>query len=230
MRIVFCTACTDRHTSLEEAVRHNLDLLRGTDHALALCDLGRRDDIGAVAHLHMDDIRRGVLIYFRADRPQDIPFGQALNAAHRLGLRRDPDVLFRLDPGHVITAETLGLVDDTFAYGGNVVLHNWSAGWGDASMGRIAMTAADWIRLGGYDETATGRTWQDFDLLVRARAQGLDYRLSPRSLGVGRPAIVDDRPAEVEGFVRILERLQPPASTDQRRISGVFGLSEPAVL
>jgi hypothetical protein len=137
-----------------------------------------------------------------------------------------PDVLFRLDPGHLVTAETLALVNETFARGGDIVLHNWSRVWGDASMGRIAMTPANWIRLGGYDEAASGRTWQDFDILVRARAHRMHYAQSARGLSQTLPVPVDDRHAETEGFVQVLERATHPAFADQQGFAGVLGFAE----
>jgi hypothetical protein len=242
MRIVFCTASTGR-PALPAAILlhdllHNLAVLGGTGHAIALCDLGQDDEVEELARISLEDMRRGALVYFHAgradgargaggdDRPHDVPFGQALNTALRLGLRLEPDVLFRLDPGHRVTAETLALVGDTFARGGDVVLHNWSRIWGDGSMGRIAMTPASWMRLGGYDEVASGHTWQDFDVLVRARARQMPYEQSARGLCQTLPVLVDNRQAEIEGFVQLLERVVPPAFADQQRFAGVLGFDE----
>lgn len=245
MRIVFCTAYTGRPVlpaaalldTFLPALLHNLEVLRGTGHAIAPCDLSPGDELEELARLRLEDIQRGALVYFHAGRaggargpggddPHDVPFGRAQNAALRLGLRLEPDVLFRLDPGHLVTAETLALVDETFARGGDIVLHNWSRSWGDGSMGRIAMTPTNWIRLGGYDEVAAGRTWQDFDVLVRARARRMHYEQSARGLGQTLPAPVDDRHAETEGFVQMLERAVPPAFADQQSFAGVLGFSE----
>jgi hypothetical protein len=242
MRIVFCTASTGR-PALPAAILlhdllHNLAVLGGTGHAIALCDLGQDDEVEELARISLEDMRRGALVYFhtgradgagsaRGDSPRhDVPFGQALNTALRLGLRLEPDVLFRLDPGQLVTAETLALVGDTFARGGDVVLHNWSRIWGDGSMGRIAMTPASWMRLGGYDEVASGHTWQDFDVLVRARARQMPYEQSARGLCQTLPVLVDNRQAESEGFVQLLERAVPPAFADQQRFAGVLGFDE----
>jgi hypothetical protein len=229
MRIVFCTAYSGGHAqpaaTLLDTLLHNLEVLRGTGHAIAICDLGAGGEVEELARISLDDVGRGALVYFHAAR-HDVPFGQALNAAIRLGLRLEPDVLFRLDPGHLVTAETLALVGDTFARGGDVVLHNWSRIWGDGSMGRIAMTPASWMRLGGYDEVASGHTWQDFDVLVRARARQMPYEQSARGLCQTLPVLVDNRQAESEGFVQLLERAVPPAFADQQRFAGVLGFDE----
>ena len=37
------------------------------------------------------------------------------------------------------------------------------------------MRSSDWVQLGGYDETFAPKTWQDVDLLFRARAIGAEY-------------------------------------------------------
>jgi hypothetical protein len=54
----------------------------------------------------------------------------------------------------------------------------------------------------------------------------MDYQLSARGLCRTPSVPVDNRQAEIEGFVTVLERVRPPALADQRRFGGVLDFGE----
>ena len=186
MVIAFCTCCMNRRWQMEQTLPHNLQMLRSTPHFLALCDYNSSDGLEDLVRRFDDDLLSGTLVYFRTTEPTTFHASLAKNTAHRLALRSRPDVVFNLDADNFITRETIELVTSTFSANIDSSLHNWSEVWGDGSAGRIAMSSANWARIGGYDETFLGMVGQDIDLLIRARAAGLSYLASSAGL---RPAV-----------------------------------------
>jgi hypothetical protein len=190
MIIGFCTPCMDRRWQMEKTLAQNLEVLRGTPHFLALCNFNSGDGLDEwIQERHREDQSRGTLVYFHTKVPTMFEASKAKNVAHRLALTRAPDVLFNLDADNFVSAETLRLLSETFSPGEDPFFHQWSQTWIDGSFGRIAMRAATWERLGGYDEALRKMGWVDMDLLVRARAIGLKYR--PESGGI-KPAIANN--------------------------------------
>jgi hypothetical protein len=174
--IGFCTPCMNRRWQLERTLPHNLELLRGTPHFQALCDYNSSDGLDDLIRTqHRNACADGRLQYFHTSEPDRFHACRAKNLAHRLALLRGADVLFNLDADNFITAETVAVVSALFTSTPSSFFHQWSRVWDDGTFGRIALAAADWRRLGGYDETLEGMAWQDVDLLVRARAIGLQY-------------------------------------------------------
>jgi hypothetical protein len=185
MIVGFCTSCMNRRWQLEQTLPGNLEVLRGTPHFLAVVDYNSGDDIGSLLRAQDQHRRAGRLLSFRTDEPTSFHMSQAKNTAHRLALRRRPDILFNLDADNFLHRDTLTAIADLFSRKRDAYLHNWSGQWGDGTMGRIAMRAEDWVRLGGYDEAFLPMSWQDADLMTRCRAAGLDYVHD--GSGSGRP-------------------------------------------
>ena len=185
MIVGFCTSCMDRRWQLEQTLPANLQLLRGTPHFIALVDFNSRDDLDLMLQGQDEHRRGGRLLSFRTEEPTYFHMSQAKNAAHRLALRRRPDILFNLDADNFLHRDTLTALEDLFSRRQDVYLHNWSGQWGDGTGGRIALRARDWIGLGGYDEAFQPMSWQDSDLMSRCRAAGLDYVHD--GSGSGRP-------------------------------------------
>ena len=53
------------------------------------------------------------------------------------------------------------------------VIHQFGNEWGDGTYGRIAMSKANFLKLGGYDESFEPAAGQDMDLLLRAQLMRL---------------------------------------------------------
>ena len=175
LRIGFCTTAMNRAWQLRETLRDALQLLEGTPHLLALCDYNSGDEIQEIVERFDRQMRAGQFLYFRTTEPTSFHASRAKNAAHRLGLRAGAQVLFNLDADNFITRGILDETREIFTRDRDACLHHWSGAWGDGSFGRIAMSAENWVRLGGYDETFLAMGWQDSDLLLRARAISLHY-------------------------------------------------------
>jgi hypothetical protein len=246
MVVAFCTSCMNRRWQLAQTLEANLEALGGTDHFLAVVDHNSGDDLPSLLRAQGSHLATGRLLTFRTEEPATFHMSQAKNAAHRLALRRRPDVLFNLDADNFIKADTLTAIEDLFTRKRDVFLHNWSGRWGDGTMGRIALRAEDWVRLGGYDEEFLPMSWQDADLLTRCRAAGLRYVHD--GSGSGRPVpnsiaqklasvrvpdqMSGEQPQQVlahftaENFIRSLGRpiLQPLES--QRRFRGQLNFEE----
>jgi hypothetical protein len=246
MVIAFCTACTNRRWQLEETLGPNLKTLRSTGHFLALCDFNSQDDVAGLVRGHRDRLQDGTLLHFRTEEPTSFHAAVAKNTAHRLGQRRAPDVLFNLDADNFVTPETIDLVEQTFSSEPGAVLHHWSRDWRDGSFGRIALGAASWTMVGGYDESLLEMAWQDVDLLFRSRAMGLRYRIHSHEVPPPirntvaqklerTPAAPGEKPRGVfalnaENFARTMTRPIRLAPDDQRRFSGTLNLDEPVVV
>jgi hypothetical protein len=246
MVIAFCTACTNRRWQLEETLGPNLKTLRSTGHFLALCDFNSQDEVAGLVRGHRDRLQDGTLLYFRTEEPSSFHASVAKNTAHRLGLRRAPDVLFNLDADNFVTAETIALVERTFSSDPGALLHHWSRDWRDGTFGRIAIGAAGWTMVGGYDESLLEMAWQDVDLLFRSRAVGLRYLV--RSQGV--PAPIRNSVAQklestlaapgglargmfalnAENFARSMARPIALAPGDERRFTGTLNFDEPVAV
>jgi hypothetical protein len=207
MIIAFCTTCMNRRWQMERTLPHNLEALRGTPHYLALCNYNSGDGLDElVRQEYASAITDGRLTYFHTTTPRVFHSPKAKNTAHRLGLRRRPDILFNLDADAFIEPETVALVLDVLSDPGRV-LHNFSGEIADGSFGRIAMWSSVWIELGGYDETFLGMAWQDTDLLYRARGHGLRYELRPE----GARAIPNSVEQKMENLALSEETRNKPA-------------------
>jgi len=197
MIVGFCTSCMNRRWQLEQTLPANLELLRGTRHFLALVDYNSGDDLGSFLRTQDEHRRAERLLIFRTSQPASFHMSRAKNTAHRLALRRQPDVLFSLDADNFLHRDTLVAIADLFSRKRQAFLHNWSGRWGDGTMGRIAIRTEDWLRLGGYDEEFLPMSWQDADLMTRCRAAGLQYVHD--GAGSGRPVAnsIDQKLASV---------------------------------
>src|SRR4051812_929184 len=106
MVIGFATSCMNRRWQLAYTLAHNLDLLRGTGHFLAVVDYGSRDDLQSLLRRFDRDVQLGTLLCFRTETPSRFHMSKAKNTAHRLALRRQPAVLFNLDADNFLTGAT----------------------------------------------------------------------------------------------------------------------------
>ena len=101
-------------------------------------------------------------------------------------------MLFNLDADNYLSRLTLPMVSATLAAEPEACLHNWST-HDDGSCGRVALRAATWVALGGYDESFAPASWQDLDLLMRCRAAGLRYVLNSEGVPSPIPNSVSDK-------------------------------------
>jgi hypothetical protein len=250
MVIGFATACMNRRWQLEQTLATNLEALADTPHFIALCDYNSADDVGTLVQGVADDVRRGKLLYFRTDEPETFHMSSGKNTAHRLALRRQPDVLFNLDADNHITPDTVALVERVFAADPDSCLHNWDGSWTSGTCGRVALSAARWQELGGYDESLLPVGWQDLDLMFRARGIGLSYTRSDRGVRVplsntyaqkiANVALPDDvdgptaresyHLAVANNMIRSLGRPVRLDWQEQRRFSGLIDFTSPATV
>jgi hypothetical protein len=246
--IAFCTSAMNRRWQLEYTLAENLQRLRGSRHFLALCDFNSGDDLEKLARDHADSVQAGRLIYFRTQEPDHYHSSRAKNLAHRLALRRRPDVLFNLDADNFISGETLRLVSKTFRADRRSCLHHWSGTNGDGTSGRIALSARDWKKVGGYDEALLGASWQDIDLLIRSRAAGVTYVHRCEGIRAPIPNSMQEKVANLENgrrardahsmyadlwhqnFCLSMARPVRLSLAHQQRYRGVENFSEPRVI
>jgi hypothetical protein len=168
----------NRRWQLEHTLPHNLDVLRGTRHFLALCNYNSRDGLDAyVRDRFREPCGRRTLVYFHTKAPAFFHASRAKNTAHRLAAAHGATVLFNLDADNYITRQGLGRLARMFGRRRKISVHEYN--WSDprpGSFGRIGLSVRSWLALGGYDETFDPMAFQDVDLLLRARALGMSYR------------------------------------------------------
>jgi hypothetical protein len=186
--IAFCTTIMNRRWQLERTLAHNLKQLkaeRSQDCILALVNYNSTDGLDdMIRRSFREEIEAGRLRYFHTEVPTVYHASRAKNLAHRLALghRQAPDILFNLDADNLLAPGTVAMVRDTFATKEDVCLHNWSLQQDDGSFGRIALRAATWKKLGGYDESFEPMAFEDADLLIRCRANKIRYALNHQEI------------------------------------------------
>src|SRR3954453_4582192 len=98
MVIAFCTPCMNRGWQLRRTLTENMAVIRSSGHFLTLCNYNSSDGLDDyLAASFRGDCRAGDLVTFSTRQPGRFHASKAKNAAHRLALRRRPDVVFNLD-------------------------------------------------------------------------------------------------------------------------------------
>jgi glycosyltransferase involved in cell wall biosynthesis len=188
MQISFCTSCCNRTHYLKQTLQHNLQQIVNTNHQIVVVDYGSSDDLS----LYMQHFRKHANLKFYSIDTDDWHMSKAKNASHAAA---DGDVLFNLDCDNYISKELISYIESLMSKQPNCVLHNadcpagkpidfdyttasilpdiWSDG--DGTGGRIALSAKNFFKLGGYDESFGAMGYQDNDLISRAKESKLVY-------------------------------------------------------
>ena len=172
LRVVFCTTCKGRTGHLEQTLPQNL---RDNPTAIfVVVDYNSRDHLAAyLRDSHADAIARGQLVVYRFTEATAFRMAHAKNLAHRCGIAEGADILVNLDADNFTGPGFADYVADQFASGDRIFL------WANRKQprgvtGRIAVTAATFTLLGGYDEAFA--TWGPEDIDFTMRLQRTGYR------------------------------------------------------
>ena len=178
MRISFCTTCMGRLHHLKETLPANLKTSADRpDLEFVVLDYNSKDGLEEWMRREMAQaVTSGRVAYYRERAARFFDPRHAKNIAH---LMATGDILVNVDADNFIGPGYAGKLEEFFGSPGVFVtsdpgqtkLKEGSAQLGIS--GRIALRAADFKALRGYDEGLVGWGGEDPDLNRRARARGL---------------------------------------------------------
>lgn len=177
LTLSFCITCKNRFYQIAQTLRQNLEDNRDDKDLIefVLVDFGSTDGLQEwVAENFTDEIEEGYLKYYYSEQ---LPFWDASVAKNTSHILAENDIVVNLDCDN-FTGKNGGLfvMDIMVKYGlDSTILHQFSNEFADGSYGRIALSKANFLRLGGYDESFEPSGCQDKDLLLRAQLIGLKY-------------------------------------------------------
>jgi hypothetical protein len=191
-RIAFCITCKGRTAHLSQTLPQNLkDNADYPNAVFVLVDYGGCEDLqGYLQEFHKEDLQSGRLVVYC--NPCEGPFrmAHAKNLAHRCAIREGADLLVNLDADNFTNPGFATYIASQFAHleGGAFLWAKMEKGVLDRGIsGRIAVTAAAFLKVGGYDERFGdwGPDDRDFNLRL-TRCGYVGAEIDPQYLGAVR--------------------------------------------
>lgn len=173
--ISFCTTCMNRLFHLKHTLETNIKKNQNYPNIeFVLIDYNSKDGLESWAKKKLGKyIKSGVLNYYKTNVPEKFHASIAKNLAHKVAKGQ---ILCNLD-GDNFTGEDFAFYINYLInkHGENSLLHfRKEPFWG--TEGRIVLSADNFKKIGGYDESLLPIGHEDHDLLNRAKAFGLDYK------------------------------------------------------
>src|ERR1700757_2840863 len=176
-KISFCTTCKNRMWQLAHTMPQNLAAIEADPCAeMVLVNYNSQDGLNEWIHQFRSAIEADTIRYVHERSDPYFHACKAKNLAH-----------FAATGEFVVNLDADNLVGDTIVryrrfWGDNpdTVIQGFCGGFGDGTYGRIGMAKRHFLALGGYDEEMLTGAVEDFDLLRRAKAYGLDYMNVPQ--------------------------------------------------
>lgn len=180
MKITLCTTCMGRAHHLKQTLPRNLadsvDWSRPNDVEFVVLDYSSPDDLAewitSDPELH-PYLEAGILRFARSEGHTRFRHSHAKNMAHALATG---DFVCNVDADNFVGLGFVAYLRAVFRHRPNAVVatnrldSRLNLGVHKGSMGRIALSKANFDLLGGYDESARFKGWsgEDTDLLLRA--------------------------------------------------------------
>jgi len=183
MKISLCSTCMGRTHHLKKTLPSNMMGNWTTVHEMEYIVLNYNSSDDLDEWIATIPNRKRVR-YFTTREPQYFHMSHAKNIAHRAATG---DVLCNVDADVYWSEGRIFEVAGHFKRNPNIILHffpgacegspekfDWQAAEG-APCGTICISRENFYKLGGYDEAMGPMIYQDWDLLLRAKAMGLEY-------------------------------------------------------
>jgi len=169
--IVFATTCRNREQHLKQTLPKNLaDNAKFPDCKFILVDYNSEYDLQQyIATYHVEDILSGRLVFYSFPSAKNFKMAHAKNLAHRCALLENPDVICNLDgdnyTGEYFAEYLAEQFEEKNIFMWTRVKRDDGGRWPQGCNGRIAVTAGDFLKVGGYDEKyeAWGPDDRDFN-------------------------------------------------------------------
>src|SRR5208282_5520984 len=179
--IAFVTTCKGRTAHLEKTLPKNLaDNADCEDLKFVVLDYGDPDGLAAYLKTnHAKDIATGRLVVYSFSHPGSFRMAHAKNMAHRAGILEGADILVNVDadnftgPGFASHVAEKFRQPNVFLGPGN--LRGQGKRFRGCS-GRIACTAQQFLKVGGYDERFETWSPDDMDFNFRLQRSGYDVQ------------------------------------------------------
>lgn len=172
--ISFCTTCMNRFFHLRKTIIRNMEDNRDYPSVeFVLINYNSQDGLHAWAEKHLRKyMESGILSYYYTQEPKFFHASKAKNLAHKAA---KGEIVVNVDGDNFTGRNFAHYVNYRFNKDGlDSLLHfRKKPYWG--TEGRIALSKANFLALGGYDENLLPTGHEDHDLMNRAKAYGLPY-------------------------------------------------------
>jgi hypothetical protein len=173
-KVSFATTCMGRSMHVQETLIKNIQDNRGYPRLeVVLLDYNSGDGLEQWVRDHCRQwIEEKILFFYRTTEPKFFHRSHAKNVAHLLA---SGDVVVNVDADNWVGRGFAQHLGRLFAEHPVGMCRCGRSGDGGAG-GRIAVSRAEFIGLGGYEEQMLGWGYEDGDLSLRGRRSGLPYR------------------------------------------------------
>lgn len=173
----FCITCMNRIDQVKQTLRKNLDDNKKSKYNIEfiLIDFDSKDGLKEyIINNFKKEIDSDYLKFYFTDQLIYWHSPIAKNTSHKLA---NGKYVVNLDCDN-FTGELGGdwVIEQFKKYGDNIILHQSLNIYGSGTMGRIGLTKDNFMKLGGYDQGLKPMSHQDGDLIIRAKAYGLEYK------------------------------------------------------
>jgi len=173
----FCITCMNRIGQIKQTLKKNLDDNKKSKYNIEfiLVDFDSKDGLKEyIINNFKKEIDSDYLKFYFTDQLIYWHSPIAKNTSHKLA---NGKYIVNLDCDN-FTGEFGGdwVIEQFKIYGDNIILHQSLNIYGSGTMGRIGLTKDNFMKLGGYDQGLKPMSHQDGDLILRAKAIGLEYK------------------------------------------------------
>jgi hypothetical protein len=177
LKISFCTTCKNRLWQLRHTFAPNLAAIEADGCSeLVLVNYNSQDGLDAWIGQFRSAIDAGRLRYIHDPSDPHFHMSKAKNLAH---FAATGDFLVNLDADNFV-GETIRRWRRLWQDNPDTIIQGYCGIRGDGTYGRVGMAKRHFIALGGYDEEMLSAAADDWDLLRRAEAYGLDFICLPQ--------------------------------------------------
>lgn len=172
-RISYCTTTMERLHHLWLTLSSNLQHNRYSDVEFVVLDYGSQDGVADwVQQAFPDELKSGLLQFYRLDWPSRFHVSHAKNCAHRLA---HGEIVANVDADTFVLPEYGQALRQYLDTGMRNYVRLVPPDRTQFSLcGRIALRREELVRLGGYNEKLQGYGFEDTNLLERAHQLGLE--------------------------------------------------------